>query len=161
MKLLTCWRASAVRRGARAWLGAVALSVCALAIISAAPVYAQESSMKIRLHVNGEVAVATLHDNATARDFLALLPLSLTLREFAKVERIGDLPRKLAVTAPQAGMDPRVGDLAYYAPWNNFVFFAGDNKFDRGLVPLGKVESGLAALQRPGPLTVRIERVKD
>nr|MDP2192331.1 cyclophilin-like fold protein [Rhodoferax sp.] len=161
MKWLTFWRASAVRRGARAWLSAVALSVCALAVISAAPVYAQEPSMKIRLHVNGEIAVATLHDNATARDFLALLPLSLTLKDFAKVERIGDLPRKLVVKDPQSGMDPAVGDLAYYAPWNNFVVFAGANKFDRGLVPLGKVESGLAALQRPGPLKVRIERLKD
>lgn len=34
--------------------------------------------MKIRLTVNGKLINATLADNPSARDFLALLPLSLT-----------------------------------------------------------------------------------
>jgi hypothetical protein len=87
-------------------------------------------------------------------------PLSLTLTDFAKVERIGDLPRKLSTTGAPAGMRPVVGDITYYAPWNNLAIFAGDNVYARGLIPLGKVESGLAALQRPGPLKVRIEHIK-
>jgi hypothetical protein len=116
--------------------------------------------MKIRLNVNGEIATATLYDNATARDFAALLPMSLTLTDFAKVERIGDMPRKLSTADAPAGMDPVAGDITYYAPWNNLTIFAGDNVYARGLVRLGKVDTGLAALQRPGPLKVGIERVK-
>lgn len=117
--------------------------------------------MKIRLHVHGDVATATLADNATARDFAALLPLSITLRDFAKVERIGDLPRKLSTVGAPAGLDPVVGDITYYAPWNNLAIFAGDNVYADGLVRMGRVDTGLAALQRPGPLRVRIERLAD
>ncbi len=117
--------------------------------------------MKIRLNVNGEIATATLFDNATARDFVTLLPFSLTLTDFAKVEHIGDMPRKLTTAGAPTGMDPVEGDITYYAPWNNLAIFAGDNVYASGLVPLGKVITGLSALQRPGPLKVRIERLKD
>lgn len=117
--------------------------------------------MKIRLNVNGEIATATLYDNATARDFAALLPFSLTLTDFAKVERVGDMPRKLTTVGAPAGMDPVTGDLTYYAPWNNLAIFAGDNVYARGLIPLGKIDTGIAALQRPGPLKVKIEHIKE
>lgn len=39
--------------------------------------------MKIRLTINGKPTLATLDDNAAARDFLSLLPLSLTLKDYA------------------------------------------------------------------------------
>lgn len=117
--------------------------------------------MKIRLHVDGQVATATLNDNATARDFAALLPLSLTLEDYAVIERISNLPRKLSATGAPAGMKPETGDITYYAPWGNLAIFVGGNVYARGLVPLGKVDTGLPALQRPGPLKVRIERITD
>jgi hypothetical protein len=85
-------------------LRSAVLWLCALSALSALSVFAQELPMKIRLHVNGattaEIATATLVDNPTARDFAALLPLSLTLVDFAKVARIGDLPRKLSLQRP-------------------------------------------------------------
>ena len=139
-------------------LRSAVLWVCALSAMS---VFAQELPMKIRLRVNSDMATATLVDNATARDFAALLPLSLTLVEFAKVERIGDLPRKLSLVGAPVGMDPVAGDITYYAPWNKLTIFAGDNVYANGLVRIGKVDTGLAALQRPGPLKVRIERIQD
>ncbi|WP_092757031.1 cyclophilin-like fold protein [Rhodoferax sp. OV413] len=129
--------------------------------LSALSVFAQELPMKIRLHVNSDIATATLVDNATTRDFVALLPLTITLVDFAKVERIGDLPRKLSTVGAPIGMDPVAGDITYYAPWNNLTIFAGDNVYADGLVRMGKVATGLAALQRSGPLKVRIERIQD
>jgi len=116
--------------------------------------------MKIRMDVDGETVIATLDDNTTARDLAALLPLSLTLENYAKIERIADLPRKLSTAGAPAGMDPDVGDIMYYAPWGNLAIFAGDAEYARGLVRLGKVDTGLPALQRPGPLKVRIERIE-
>lgn len=117
--------------------------------------------MKLRLHLDGEIVTATLNDSAAARDFAALLPLSLTLENYAVVERISSLPGKLSVADAPAGMTPRMGDITYYAPWGNLAVFVGDNVYARGLVRLGKVDTGLPALQRPGPLKVRIERIKD
>lgn len=117
--------------------------------------------MKIRIDVDGEIVTATLDDTAAAHDFAALLPLSLTLEDYAVIERIANLPRKLSVAGAPAGMTPKVGDITYYAPWGNLAIFVGDNVYARGLVRLGKVDMGLPALQRPGPLKVRIERIKE
>lgn len=123
----------------------------------------QESNhMKIHMDVDGEVVTASLENSAASRDFAALLPLSLTLTDYARIERIADLPRKLAVDGATAG-PVKAGDIAYYAPWGNLAIFAenGDAEYARGLVRLGRVETGLPALQRPGPLRVRIERIEE
>ncbi|MDW5443172.1 cyclophilin-like fold protein [Polaromonas sp. SM01] len=117
--------------------------------------------MKLRLHVDGEIVTATLNDSAAARDFAAFLPLYLTLEDYAVVERISSLPGKLSVAGSAAGMTPRTGDITYYAPWGNLAIFVGNDAYARGLVRLGKVDAGLPALQRSGPLKVRIERAKD
>lgn len=117
--------------------------------------------MKIHMDVDGEIATATLEDSAASRDFAALLPMSLTLENYAHIERIADLPRKLSIVDAPAGATPRAGDIAYYAPWGNLAIFVGDGRYARGLVRLGRVDTGLPALQRPGPLKVRIERIQD
>ena len=117
--------------------------------------------MKIRLSVNDKVATAVLNDSAAARDFAALLPLSLTLEDYAVVERIATLQRKLSMAGAPAGTTPKTGDITYYAPWGNLaIFVGGDNAYAKGLVQLGKVESGLPALKRNGPLKVRIESIE-
>jgi hypothetical protein len=118
--------------------------------------------MKIRLDVDGEVVTATLEGTAAGRDFAALLPLSLTLTDYADIERIADLPRKLSTAGAPAGMAPKAGDISYYAPWGNLAIFVEDGKgSSRGLVRLGRVDTGLPALRRPGPLKARIEQVED
>jgi hypothetical protein len=58
-------------------------------------------------------------------------------------------------------MKPETGDITYYAPWGNLAIFTSSNVYGRGLLPLGKVDTGMPALQRPGPLKVRIERITD
>jgi hypothetical protein len=102
---------------------------------------------------------ATLLDTATARDFLALLPLTLTLEDYAQTEKISYLPRKLSEAGAPAGSDPSVGDITYYAPWGNLAIFYRDFGYSRGLIQLGRIDSGIEALNVPGPLKVTIERV--
>jgi hypothetical protein len=127
----------------------------------AAPRPPQEFPMKIRMEVDGRDVVATLDDTAASRDFAALLPLSLTLSDYAEIERIADLPRKLSIEGTPVGVAPRAGDITYYAPWGNLAIFVEGRNYARGLVRLGRVESGLPALQRPAPLHVRIERIDE
>lgn len=117
--------------------------------------------MNIRIDVDGEVVAAILDDSAISRDFAALLPLSLTLNDYARIERIAYLPRKLSHEGAPAGVAGKAGYITYYAPWGNLAIFVEDGEYARGLVRLGRVESGLPALQRPGPLKVRIERVEE
>lgn len=115
--------------------------------------------MKIRLTVDGQVATATLYDNATARDFAALLPLT----DYARIERIADLPQRLTRGSAESAVPVKAGDLAYYAPWGNLAIFVedGSGNYTGDLMRLGAVEMGLPALQRPGPLQVTIERLLD
>jgi hypothetical protein len=46
------------------------------------------NTMKIHIEVEGKKISATLVDNATSRDFISLLPLTLTLRDYAGTEKI-------------------------------------------------------------------------
>jgi len=119
--------------------------------------------MKIRLSVDGQVATARLYDNATARDFAALLPLSLTLADYARIERIADLPQKLSRGGAESSVPVKAGDLAYYAPWGNLAIFVedGTGNYSGDLMRLGAVETGLSVLQASAPLQARIERIYD
>ena len=115
--------------------------------------------MRIRLTFDGKAVEATLLDNATARDFLSLLPMTLTLDDYNSIEKIGYPARKLATAGAPAGVDPSVGDIAYYAPWGNLAIFYKDFGYSRGLIGLGRIDSGIEALRVPGSLKVTIERV--
>ena len=117
-----------------------------------------EEMMKVRMTIEGAEIMATLDDNETTRDFISLLPMTLTLEDYNKTEKVSDLPKRLSIEDAPEGIDPSVGDITYYAPWGNLAVFYRDFGYSRGLVRLGRIESGIDVLKRPGPLTVTIER---
>jgi hypothetical protein len=132
----------------------------ALSLVLARPASGQEAhTMKIRLTFGGKAVEATLLDNATARDLLSLLPMTMALEDYNSTEKIGYPPRKLSTAGAPAGVDPSVGDIAYYAPWGNLAIFYKEFGYSRGLIVLGRIESGIEALNVPGSLKVTIERV--
>ena len=137
--------------------------VLALSLI--APALAAEPSssrtetrtVKIRMTINGQATTATLADNATARDFLSLLPLTLTLEDHASTEKIAYPPRKLSTRGAPAGVAPDVGDIAYYAPWGNLALFYKDFGYSAGLIRLGRFDAGVEIINARGSLKVTIE----
>lgn len=147
-------------------LAGAMVSACTDATGAAGPASAQEKSnqkkntMKIRMDIEGTAITATLADNPTSRDFASLLPLTLTLKDYAGTEKISDLPRKLSTEEAPAGTDPSIGDIAYYAPWGNLAIFYRDFGYSRGLVILGKIDDGMETLSAPRPLRVTIELLK-
>lgn len=124
-----------------------------MALMAGAPAHAQ----KIRMIVDGQVIAATLADNPTARDFVSMLPLTVTLSDYADTEKIVYLDRKLSTSGAPAGSTPTAGTIAYYAPWGNLAIFYRDFAYSRGLIPLGRIDTGLVALKSGGALKVRIE----
>lgn len=116
--------------------------------------------MKIRIELDGTTLTATLDDNETARHFATLLPLTLTLKDYAATEKVSDLPSKLSTQGAPAGVDPSVGDITYFAPWGNLALFYKDFGYSPGLVKLGAIDGSADALRRPGPLRARIELVR-
>jgi hypothetical protein len=113
--------------------------------------------MKIRVNVRDTAVTGTLEDNEASRDFVSLLPLTLTLRDYAATEKISELPRRLNTTGAPPGVDPSVGDIAYYAPWGNLAVFYKDAGYATGLIKLGTLDSGVQLLAGAGPLRVSIE----
>ncbi|MHA6863754.1 cyclophilin-like fold protein [Ralstonia pseudosolanacearum] len=117
--------------------------------------------MKVRLTtVDGKIITATLNDSATAQDFAALLPLTLSLDDYAATEKIAYLPRRLSTAGVPDGFTPSVGDITYYAPWGNLAIFHKDFRYSEKLVSLGQIDSGMESLRRGGMLKVTIERIE-
>ena len=139
-------------------VGTLAVS-CAMALMPAASLAQDTKTMKIRFTIEGkEIAAATLLDNATARDFLTLLPITLALEDYAATEKISYLPRKLSTAGAPVGSDPSAGDSAYYAPWGNLAIFYKDAGYAKGLLPLGRIDSSLEVLRATGRSKVTIDR---
>lgn len=116
--------------------------------------------MQIRLRTTDQVLTATLNDSAAARDFAALLPLTLVLEDYAGTEKISDLPKRLSTEGAPAGSDPSIGDIAYYAPWGNLAIYYRNFGYSAGLVILGRFDAGMEALAVPGTVPVTIERIE-
>jgi len=77
----------------------------------------------VRFSANGTAVDVTIGaDTPAARDFLSMLPLTLTLEELGGREKISYLPRELN-HAGSPGSDPENGDLIYFIPWGNLGFY--------------------------------------
>ena len=124
------------------------------------PCGAENSGMKVRLRVGDKVLTATLIDSKTTQDFISLLPLSLILKDYAGTEKISDLPKRLSTEGAPSRSDPSIGDITYYAPWENLAIFYKNFGYSRGLVILGKIDSDIEALNVPGSVRVTIELIK-
>jgi hypothetical protein len=107
------------------------------------------------------VEVTIYQDNPAVRDFLSMLPLTLTLEEFAGREKIAYLPRELA-HAGSPGSDPEDGDLIYYVPWGNLGFYyntAGIGYSDQ-TIHLGTYDASLDQLEQLEGQDVIVEVVR-
>jgi hypothetical protein len=127
---------------------------------SAAETPGKTSTVKIHIKLDNKTLTATLADNATSRVFVSLLPLTLTLKNYASTEKISYLARKLSTEGAPAGCDPDVGDITYYAPWGNLAIFYKDFGYSDGLIKLGKIDGDAGALNTSGELEATIELIK-
>ena len=122
--------------------------------------HSRRETMKIRMTMAGQIITASLEESDSARDFFAMLPLTLPLEDYAETEKIAYLPRKLTTQTAPEGIDPQVGDIAYYAPWGNLAIYYKDFGYSSGLIRLGRITSGLDALTAQPWGTLTIEAVK-
>ncbi len=117
------------------------------------------SETRIQVIIGDTVLSGRLWDNATARDLIAQLPLTLSFRDFNGVEKIGRLPRKLSLDGVPAGDDPLPHDIGYYAPLGDLVFYYDDVGYFTGIVRLGQFDGSVDAIVgQTGNFTARIER---
>ena len=116
---------------------------------------------RIKLTVNGnEEVFVSLDDNQASRDFLEMLPLTLTFEDYNSTEKIATLPNELSTEGQPSGYTPEIGDFAYYAPWGNISVFYKDFRYSNSLYKLGTIESGTEIFANMNnDFEVTIERV--
>jgi len=104
------------------------------------------------------VDVTIGEDNPAVRDLLSMLPLTITVEEFAGREKISYLPRELRHRG-SPGSDPKNGDLIYFVPWGNLGFYynAEGIGYSDDTIHLGTYDASLDQLERlEGEVTVEV-----
>ena len=103
----------------------------------------------IRITFGDTELTARLDDNATARDLAAQLPLTLTFRDHNGVEKTAPLPGELSLEGAPEGHDPAAGDIGYWAPDGDLVFYYdGAAPYFNGIVRIGEFDGEIDAIER-------------
>lgn len=116
-------------------------------------------NMKIRLRIGNSALTATLIDSKAAKDFVSLLPLTLTLNDLFGREKFAHLPRAIS-TEGKRTHTYEVGDIAYWSPGPDVAIFYqhdGGKIPNPGIIIIGKLDSGVDAFNVPGSVEVKIE----
>jgi len=122
------------------------------------PVPPVSSQQRIKITFGENVVTARIYDNATSRDFIAQLPLTIDMEDYAGAEKIFYPPQKLSTADRQAVGDPAIGDINVYAPWGNIAIFYKNYSGSRDLIRIGRIEEGMNALNVPGKIkNVKLE----
>jgi hypothetical protein len=131
---------------------------------SASPGSAQNSphqgqQMKIEIAIGSQRLQATIFDSAAGHDLIAQLPLTIDMVDHGSVEKTGPLPSPLSTAGQPDGADPDVGDVGYYAPGNDLVFYYGDQSYYAGIVIIGRLDGDAAGriADLEGAVTATVE----
>lgn len=113
--------------------------------------------MQIRFAFDTQTFTVTLNAGLAARELLTMLPLDLTIDDYAHNEKIAYLPTKLTARPDGPFGNERPGNFCYYAPWGNLVFFHGGYRYSAGLVRLGQMDGSIEPIRRRGRFALRAE----
>lgn len=111
---------------------------------------------RLEIGFGDHVFTATLYNNPSSRDLVSMLPLGLTVEDYSNNEKIAYLPRKLTEEGAAPFGSEAIGDVCYFAPWGNLVFFYGNYRYSRGLIRLGRLDKGVEPLLTRGTFPLRI-----
>jgi hypothetical protein len=118
--------------------------------------------MKININIDGKILAASLADNATARDFVSVLPLTLSMKDLFGREKYGDLPKQLSENGPRKSRY-EVGDIAYWSPNHQLAVYYkqdGESIPSPGIIPIAKMDGSTEAFNVSGSVKVTIELAK-
>ena len=116
-------------------------------------------SMKIIVKVGDKALTATLIDSKTAKDFVSLLPLTLTMNDLFGREKFGHLPRPISTDGKRTHTY-EVGDIAYWSPGPDVAIYYrhdGEKIPNPGIIVIGKLDSGMEPFNVAGSVKVKID----
>ena len=119
------------------------------------PAMAQE---RIMISSDWGKVTAELVDNNATRSLLQMLPLTIEMRDHLRQEKTGNLPSPLPAVDRQ--LDFSTGTLGLWSS-NHFVIYYRDGSVPQpGIILLGRVTDDVSIFDWPGPVFVRVERMK-
>ena len=101
---------------------------------------------------------ADLVDNNATRSLVRMLPLTISMSDHLRQEKTGDLPSPLPAVARQ--QDFSAGTLGLWSSGDFVIYYRGGRVPQPGIVILGHVTGDVSIFDRPGPVTIRLERAK-
>jgi len=134
------------------------LLVASLVAVDASKASERTTNMNIRISIADKVVIATVADNATARDFVSVLPLSVLMKDLFGREKYGDLPKALSENGHRKSTY-EVGEIAYWSPDQQFAVYYhqdGESIPSPGVIPIAKIVAGAEAFNVPGSVKVTI-----
>jgi len=121
------------------------------------------SEMKIALKAGDKIVTATVAENETARDFVSLLPLSLSMKDLFGREKYATLPRPLSEAGPRT-KTYEVGLIAYWSPSRDVaIYYLQDEESIPlpGIIPIAKIDSSAEAFCVSGSVKVSFEVLRN
>ncbi|UCJ16037.1 hypothetical protein K5Q02_19815 [Pseudomonas sp. MM211] len=103
-------------------------------------------------------ATARLVDNDATQALVAMLPVTIEMRDHLRQEKTGDLPSPLPEVNRQR--DFSTGTIGLWGPDHFVIYYSEGRVPSPGIVILGDIEGDISFLDRPGPITVRVEQAE-
>jgi hypothetical protein len=117
-----------------------------------------QEAQRIRIRMGDHTVNATLNTSDAARDLVAMLPLTIRMRDHMRREKTGPLPGPLSARTPGSATY-QMADLGFWRPGGNFVIFYRHDGLgipSPGIVLLGKVDSNVEVFDIPGAVEVTV-----
>ena len=127
----------------------------AIALASIGPAMAQE---RILISSDWGKVTAELVDNDAARSLVRMLPLTIEMRDHLRQEKTGNLPSPLPPAERQ--LDFATGTLGLWSSDHFVIYYRNGRVPQPGIILLGRMTDDVSLFDRPGPVTVRVERIK-
>lgn len=101
---------------------------------------------------------AELVDNEATRSLVSMLPVTIVMRDHLRQEKTGNLPSPLTEVARGTAFSK--GTLGLWDSDHFVIYYRNGRVPEPGIIILGQVTGDVSIYDRPGPVTVRVERKK-
>ncbi len=128
------------------------LSTTVVTLGMVGPTMAQD---RIRISSEWGEVTADLNGNDATRSLVAMLPLTIEMRDHLRQEKTGNLPSALPELARQREFS--TGTLGLWSSNHFVIYYRGGSVPSPGIIILGQVTGDVSIFDRPGPVTVRVE----
>jgi hypothetical protein len=111
---------------------------------------------RIRISSEWGEVTAVLVDNDATRSLIRMLPITIEMRDHLRQEKTGNLPTSLPEVGRQQAFS--VGTLGLWGSDDFVIYYRNGRVPQPGIVVLGQVSGDVSIFDRPGPVTVRVQR---